>query len=330
MTRKITKNKRKITRNKRKITKNKRKITRNKRKITQNKRKSKKYKNNIESKKTKIYIKRRGGNKILIESMIKYNKSDDNTFTEQPYRCMCMDYEIQGNKYILNSESRCKNKATSNSSFCSKHQNCMNFLKQYLSNSEPKYNPKEWSDPTIEGSHNCYSYFLDDRKQSIQRKCKEECLKKNKGDCVEKIEECGDFKPQPGDFSYLLTNDPELKKIKRVYRCDKMHQKILSDNPDLLDVNFTQKCPTGYYKGAMVVDKDHTFHFYRQDDTGRWSHKPGTLAVSDVDADGKKIYIPHFANRNYSKHRKNEPIIYNGFCGYFCVPSNYNIGTNSS
>ena len=32
-----------------------------------------------------------------------------------------------------------------------------------MSNTEPNYNPDDWSDPLIEGSHNCYTYFLDDR-----------------------------------------------------------------------------------------------------------------------------------------------------------------------
>ena len=41
----------------------------------------------------------------------------------------------------------------------------------------------------------------------------------------------------------------------------------------------------------MVVAPLHTFHFYRQNRDGTWSHKPGTMKVTDVDADNNKIYI---------------------------------------
>ena len=54
----------------------------------------------------------------------------------------------------------------------------------------------------------------------------------------------------------------------------------------------------------MVVDPHNTFHFYRQNPDGTWSHKPGTAPISNIDADGKTIYVPHFANRDYSKERK--------------------------
>ena len=55
-----------------------------------------------------------------------------------------------------------------------------------------------------------------------------------------------------------------------------------------------------HYKGAMVVDRGNTFHFYRQNKDGTWSHKPGVLPVTNKDASGKKIYVPHFADRDYS------------------------------
>ena len=88
-----------------------------------------------------------------------------------------------------------------------------------------------------------------------------------------------------------------------------------------------EKCPDHYYKGAMVVDDDHTFHFYRMDKDGKWSHKPGTQPVSNTDASGKPIYIPHFADRDYS-HKPNK-IKYNSFCNYYCIPNNKYITTNS-
>jgi hypothetical protein len=101
-----------------------------------------------------------------------------------------------------------------------------------------------------------------------------------------------------------------------------MESKILADNKVLLPVEFNQKCPRNYYKGAMVVDPEHTFHFYRQDKDGMWSHKPGISPVSRVDADKKPIYVPHFANRNYEKDDDDpeDQINYTDFCGYYCIP----------
>ena len=42
----------------------------------------------------------------------------------------------------------------------------------------------------------------------------------------------------------------------------------------------------------MVVDRGNTFHFYRQNKDGTWSHKPGVLPVTNKDASGKK-YMFH-------------------------------------
>ena len=67
---------------------------------------------------------------------------------------------------------------------------------------------------------------------------------------------------------------------------------------------------------------------YRQDKDGSWSHKPGTQKIIDYDADGNKIYIPHYSNRDYS-HKPNK-INYTSFCGYYCVPRNEYIDKNSA
>ena len=106
-----------------------------------------------------------------------------------------------------------------------------------------------------------------------------------------------------------------------------MESKILSDNNTIKKGSFYNKCPKNYYKGAMVVAPQHTFHFYRQNRDGTWSHKPGTMRVTDVDADNNKIYIPHYSNRDYS-HKPNK-INYTDFCGYYCVPKNSYQKTNS-
>ena len=267
-----------------------------------------------------------------IKKMIAFFNEDDDTFTKDTSRCMCIDYDVNSRNNITMENNqdyrRCKSKAISGSNFCSKHQNCPTLLKSSLNGSEIPYNPGEWSHPYIEGTHNCYSYFLADKQASIMKKCEKKCVKKHGAEnCPKKIKECGGLKPQPGNH-YLMMKEGNLKNKKRIYKCSKMEKKIKQDNPSIKKTTLLQKCPNNYYKGAMVVDDDHTFHFYRQNaNDATWSHKPGTMAVTNLDASDKKIYIPHFSNRDYS-HKPNK-IKYNSFCNYYCIPNNKYIQTNS-
>ena len=264
--------------------------------------------------------------------MYRMYDNDDNTITKNKNRCMCINYTMNGNKFSLKNNingHRCNRKVKPGTNFCSLHQNCKNFLRNYLSGYEPKYDTKLWGHPYIEGSHNCYAYFLDDIVPSTKEKCEEMCLKKHKKGCPKKIGECRDLIPQPEDY-HLLKRDGNLTKKIRKYYCPTMEKKILSDNKMLKKIPFTKKCPKNYYKGAMVVDPDHTFHFYRQNPDGTWSHKPGTNPVTNLDQDKKKIFIPHFSNRDYSDGVNDEDSInYTDFCGYYCIPSKKFSGTNS-
>lgn len=243
--------------------------------------------------------------------------------------CQCVQYEeIKNNDSVETIEmKRCTAPAKPGSDFCPKHQNCMSFLQQFTNGSEPKYNPADWSHPYIEGSHNCYAYFLDDRKDSIKVKCEELCLKNNKHGCPKKDSECRNLIPQPGDH-FLMAKYGSLDKKTRKYTCPNMHSRIISDNPAIKPCKLTDKCPDGYYKGAMVVDPNHTFHFYRQNPDGTWSHKPGVLPVTNKDASGNKIYIPHFADRDYTQGDKGGDIKYDDFCSYYCIPKDSYIQTS--
>lgn len=290
------------------------------------------YKHIKHTKKIKIYN-NKGGGKITM-TYFNYNKHADNTINNvsNRNRCMCLDYDKDNNNnFILKTgnESRCNNIAEPGKNFCKKHKHCKNFLASYTTGYEPDYKPSLWSHPYVEGSHNCYSYFLDDRNDSIKNKCKELCLKNHKNGCPKKISECGNLKSQPGDFGMLLKQG-NLQGKSRDYSCPLLENKILSDNPTIRKSKLTEKCPNKYYKGAVVVDPNHTFHFYRQNKDSTWSHKPGTLPVTQYDADKQFIYVPHYANRNYTKDRgKNEkPINYTDFCGYYCIPNNTYLNTN--
>ena len=294
---------------------------------TKSKSKSKSLLNSFLNKKSKK-INSLFNNKDIIE-MLHHYQEDDDTFGKETNRCMCIDYEVMGNDYNMENNQdyrRCKKTTYNGTDFCKDHQNCRGFLSKSLNGYESHYNPGEWSHPSIEGTHNCYSYFLNDIQASLKKKCDKICKKKYGSKCPKKTKECGDLKPQPGDFN-LLEREGSLKNKKRVYKCPKMEEKIKQDNPSIKNSTLLEKCPNNHYKGAMVVADDHTFHFYRQNADATWSHKPGTQNVVDIDASDKKIHIPHFANRDYS-HKPNK-IKYNSFCNYYCIPTNNNIKTNS-
>ena len=114
-----------------------------------------------------------------------------------------------------------------------------------------------------------------------------------------------------------------------------MVTKVIKDNTDpktkkqfIFKSKFSQKCPPKYYKGALVIEPNKTYHFYRQDNNVRYSHKLGTLKITNIDASGKPIYAPHLADRNYNK-KKNKQLNYTRFCSYLCAPKNSYIKTNA-
>jgi hypothetical protein len=228
-------------------------------------------------------------------------------------KCACIDYDKKGSIYInYEHGKKCNNNVLPGTDFCSKHQDCMKFAQTFVNNYELQYNPEEWNKvQNVKESHNCYTYFLDNKIKPLKQKC--QSLIDNK-----KEDKCSDLKPQPGDF-YLLVNTGSLDKKERNYTCKDMTEKILNDNPSIQKSKFDAKCPSGSYKGAMVVDPGNTFHFYRQNADSTWSHKPGVLNVTNTDASGDKIYFPHTANRNY-KENKTNGINYTDFCGYYCIP----------
>jgi hypothetical protein len=189
------------------------------------------------------------------------------------------------------------------------------------------YDPEKWKHPYIEGSHNCYTYFLNDQIKAVKDRCDELC-KKHGNNCPKKIEQCSNLKPQPGHYNNLLMKG-NIDMGPNKYTCPLMEGRITGDNKAIKKVRFDQKCPNYHYKGAMVVDPGHTYHFYRQNKDSTWSHKPGTLPITNKDANDKVIYVPHNADRNYNKNAKKDGINYVDFCGYYCVPNNKYINTHA-
>jgi len=154
------------------------------------------------------------------------------------------------------------------------------------SGSEPKYEPKKWNDSKVINNHNCYSYAVD--RINLKRT----------------------GKPQPGYYAgYPHINDNE-------YNCKSFYNRLQSDIPGMYLTTFEQPCKKGFHKSFMAIDdkkSDQDYHFYREDDSGYWSHKPGKTEVSDIDASGKKIENPLIADRNYKYYSYKKP------CFFFCV-----------
>jgi len=253
------------------------------------------------------------------------------------------DIIVKCNDVLTHNETRCnptsknkaprkyKGKASNTHKSCKKYNKCKQKFSSFMTGHEPKYNPKLWSDPVIEGTHNCYAYFLNDHIPKLKKKCKSICKSKNR--CKHKLNECGDFKPQLGDYA---ENTGLIKSSNRIYTCPEMVRKVSVDNMDpktkqkyIFPTKFSQKCPPKYYKGALVIKPNKTYHFYRQDNNVRFSHKQGSLRLNNIDASGKPIYAPHLANRNYYNKQKNLGINYTQFCSYLCAPKNSYIKTHA-
>ena len=256
-----------------------------------------------------------------------YNEKDDSTINKNPNRCMCINYKSLND---FNTYDRCQNTIINNTNFCQLHQQCKSYLRQFLSGSENEPDEELWKDPLIEGSHNCYSYFLNRQIKAVKEKCNELCNKnyKNIDECINKNDGCSDLKPQPGDFG-IVEREGSIANKKRNYQCSVIENKILQDNPTIFPIAFNNKCPTGYYKGAMAIEPKSTYHFYKQLNNGQFYHKPGLRPISKLDSpfkgeNGRPIFIPHFANRDYSTKTQDDEdgINYTSFCSYYCVPQN--------
>jgi len=90
------------------------------------------------------------------------------------------------------------------------------------------------------------------------------------------------------------------------------------DVPELKRTTFNKKCPAGKSKIALVVHPGEDYHFYRQDSDGWWSHKDGANQVKRFDAEGKPIWNPKTAARDYRP--KGSFLNYKDFCGFYCAP----------
>ena len=160
----------------------------------------------------------------------------------------------------------------------------------------PVYEPKKWnSNVNIKQSHNCYAYALNTihAKQSI--KCRKYMNATKKIHCISN-------KPQVGRYSRIA--DPKL------YTCKNIEYRMLNDNPTIRKLKKNEECPDGFYKIALTCSKS-DYHFYRQDNTGLWSHKDGWRLATNKDLKGRLIHDPELADRGK----------YTVYCGEYAVPN---------
>ena len=191
----------------------------------------------------------------------------------------------------------CKNPPLDNSPFCAEH---IKFCprRSPLSGYEPDFNPDKYNKlKGIKESHNCFAYAFDHLQLPKTAKC-------TKDSCPIPFH-------QPGRASGY----PKWSKVKGK-RCPDVIARLFGDVKGLRMTTFEEKCPGKSSKIALVTDEDEDYHFYRQDSNGYWSHKPGSTAVTHLDATDRPIYDPQLASRLYSESDLN----YDKFCGYLCAP----------
>jgi hypothetical protein len=162
-----------------------------------------------------------------------------------------------------------------------------------LSGSEPDYEPEKWNNNDADRkNHNCYAYVLDNFIPGRPKR------------------------PQPGH-----RNIHEKVFTAQNFTREEIARRAISDNPVIYCADPNVPCQKGYYKGVLVIDRFNNYHWLRQDSDGYWSHKPGQLPVTRLDADNKLIKHPGKANLFYHGQTKDDSLLYTDVGPYFCIPS---------
>lgn len=125
----------------------------------------------------------------------------------------------------------------------------------------PPYNPAKWNIPTVQPFNNCYNYANDHITNTFA---------------------------QPGRAH---------GKMYKALTCAGVNPAAIADGLRN-SPNFAG--PLGPGKGwyvALVIWPGRDYHWYRQDDVGCWSHKPGSTAARNTDNSGKSITDPKTCDR---------------------------------
>jgi hypothetical protein len=143
----------------------------------------------------------------------------------------------------------------------------------------PAYNPGRWNVPTVQPYNNCYNYANDQITNTFA---------------------------QPGRATgHMYT----------AFTCASVQPAAQSDG--LVPCpNFSAPLGPGHgWYVALVIWPGHDFHWYRQDNVGCWSHKPGSTPVRNYDDSGQPITDPRTCNRGP----------YTDFCSYMVTNRNVHI-----
>jgi hypothetical protein len=147
-------------------------------------------------------------------------------------------------------------------------------LANWITYRPPKFDPSLWGEANdTQYNNNCYNYACDVH---------------------------GTY-AQPG-----LSVDYQYKKI----CCDQLHRAALADG--LIPIGDNKRCSRGCHKVALAISPGESFHWYRQDSDGYWSHKPGDGPPTNFDYSGTLISDPKKADRGP----------FTIFCGSYCVCRN--------
>lgn len=124
-------------------------------------------------------------------------------------------------------------------------------------------------------------------------------------------------KPQPGEFSGNGLTAKDLKGTSETVK--KVINKKVSADAKVLNLNYTEVISAdhvpkeGNWVVALAYATDGTdYHWWRKNDDGTWSHKPGSTPIIHWDASGNTITDPGNCDRG----------IYDGFLGYYEVGPN--------
>ena len=172
-----------------------------------------------------------------------------------------------------------------------------------LSSWEPRLEPDRYNkNPVVQDTHNCWDYSMDIVDPDQLKQCD------GKGpDCEPLFHQPGGTK---GHSNQLQTAEARTCKV--------VSSLMTEDVPDLKRTTFKSRCPVGSSKIALVVHPGEDYHFYRQDPDGYWSHKDGANPVKRFDAEGKPIWNPQTAARDYRP--RGSFLNYTDFCGFWCAP----------
>lgn len=155
----------------------------------------------------------------------------------------------------------------------------------------------------VQDTHNCWSYSMNvvDPAQALQ------CAHDRTG-------KCEPLYHQPGGIHHRSN----ILQYEDARTCKTVAGLMRSDVPDIVPTSFEARCPAGTSKIALVVHPGEDYHFYRQDADGWWSHKDGANKAKRFDAEGRPIFNPQTAARDYRP--RGSFLNYRDFCGFYCVP----------